>query len=272
MKMKTLFLMLLLACASIAFLSCGDEGPQAPAFSIETSGLTLNISSRLQNNSYSQAGIKIITSGYNITSGCTANANGYCIFSASDIVAGSIVLSGATGTISISICTDGVARVSCQTYENISVSGAIGQSALGGVIYYVYTDSAGVQHGLVAATADEPDAGSSGKYTWDALAVDPNSAQYACAHKRVTVGGVTYSGWILPNLAQMSALFDNRYAISPNQPNGGFVASESLFTNNYWTSIEADSGNPWCMSFGNGFMVDSSDATRQQSVRCIRTF
>lgn len=149
---------------------------------------------------------------------------------------------------------------------------AIGQSALGGVIYYVYTDSAGVRHGLVAATADEPGAGSSGKYTWDASGVDPNSAQYACAHKRVTVGGVTYSGWIVPNLAQMTALFDNRYAIAPNDPNGGFIASESLFTNNYWTSIEADNGNPWCMSFGNAFMVDSSDASRQQSVRCIRTF
>lgn len=124
-------------------------------------------------------------------------------------------------------------------------------------------------HGLVAATADEP---GGANYTWDSTNA-PGSAQYACANKVVTVAGVTYSGWIVPSMAQMTALYANRYAINPSDPNGGF--SVQTIANNsaiYWTSTaSATPGLAWTELFTNGFMQDK-DTTTAFSVRCIRTF
>lgn len=140
----------------------------------------------------------------------------------------------------------------------------IGQNTEGGIVFFVYKDSANTQHALIAASADEP-----GTYPWGAAST-PGTAQYQCVNK--TGGG--YSDWFLPNKAQMSALFMNRYALTPingtpppvSTPvtinNGGFL-------NTYWTSTEVNSTNAWIQFFGLGY-EQTRDKTLSFNVRCIR--
>lgn len=125
-------------------------------------------------------------------------------------------------------------------------------------MYFVYVDSTGTQHGLVAATADEPGGAA---YTWTA-------AQTLCDTK--TTGG--FNDWILPNKAQLTALFNNRYPIDPSDPNRGFSDSLVSDTRYYWSSTMSDqSSSPWSQLFGSGDQTIAGP-TSQHSVRCIQTF
>lgn len=142
----------------------------------------------------------------------------------------------------------------------------VGQHALGGVIYFLYVDSAGNQHGLVSAMADED-----GAFTWGSSLV-PGTAQYQCANKNT--GG--YHDWITPTKPQITLLYTNRFAIDPTADNAGFVDDDTT-SSNYWSAgVDLDSnGMPttlaWTLNFVNG-MLGQSDQMNGLSVRCIRSF
>ena len=128
----------------------------------------------------------------------------------------------------------------------------IGRAAQGGVVFFTYF-SGGVVHGLVAATADEPGGAA---YTQD-------QAITRCAAKSEN----GYTDWFLPNKAQATALFNNRFAINPNDFNGGFPDSF------YWSSSPdtGDADNGWFQGFGSGIQ-NSGIATTPFRARCVRAF
>ncbi len=139
-------------------------------------------------------------------------------------------------------------------YVNSTV---IGQAAQGGVVFFTYL-SGGVVHGLVAATADEP----------GIAAYTQSQAITQCAAKSEN----GYTDWFLPNKAQATALFNNRFAINPNDFNGGFV---DVFgpAREYWSSSPApvplNAG--WLQSFGPGNQ-SAVALTTSASARCVRAF
>lgn len=138
-------------------------------------------------------------------------------------------------------------------YVNSTV---IGRQAEGGVVFFTYL-SGGVVHGLVAATADEP--GGAGLYT-QAQAITQ------CAAKSEN----GYTDWFLPNKAQITTLFNNRFAINPNDFNGGFPDTE--LASGYWSSSPGPgTADGWNQTFGIGvqFTVDVGDPF---SARCVRAF
>lgn len=131
-----------------------------------------------------------------------------------------------------------------------------GQRAEGGIVFFVYMDSSNVQHILIAAETDEP-----GVYNWEA-------AVSQCDNK--TTAG--YTDWFLPNKAQLSALFNNRYAVSPttspgfNNPanNGGFQYTY------YWCSSEGGDITTACnQDFFTGSQNNGSKVI-SLNVRCVR--
>ena len=138
-------------------------------------------------------------------------------------------------------------------YVNSTV---IGQAAQGGVVFFTYL-SGGVVHGLVAATADEP----GGTIYSQAAAITQ------CANK--SDGG--YTDWFLPNKAQATALFNNRFAINPNDFNGGF--SDTGTARIYWSSspVTGDASLGWFQLFGIGSQ-NVSGVSDLYSVRCVRAF
>ncbi|PJD90474.1 MAG: hypothetical protein CK423_09720 [Legionella sp.] len=152
------------------------------------------------------------------------------------------------GCIFISLYVTAVSAAPNPASKDYVNSTLLGRAASGGVVFFTYL-SGTVVHGLVAATADEP-----GLYTQAA-------AITRCASK--SEGG--YDDWFLPNSVQMTALFNNRFAISPNEANAGFATTLPLL---YWTSTVSNS-NGLTMNFLNGtvvFLLPSSNLR----VRCIR--
>ena len=109
-------------------------------------------------------------------------------------------------------------------------------------------------HGLVAALADEP---GGAVYT-------QSGAITQCANN--TENG--FNDWFLPNKAQITALFNNRYAINPNDFNGGFSDAGI-----YWSSSPVSSapGTGWSQYFGIGNQGGNSTGSLF-SARCVRAF
>lgn len=139
-------------------------------------------------------------------------------------------------------------------YVNSTV---IGRQAEGGVVFFTYL-SGGVVHGLVAATADEP----------GGAAYTQAEAITRCAAKSEN----GYTDWFLPNKAQATALFNNRFAINPNDFNGGFVDSGGGNASFYWSSSPVTgTANGWNQNFGIGDQ-NNNDVGNPFSARCVRGF
>jgi hypothetical protein len=154
------------------------------------------------------------------------------------------------GCYAVSVSVSAAPNPASKDYVNSTV---IGQSVQGGVVFFTYLSGGGV-HGLVAATADEP------------LSYTQGLAINQCASK-VENG---YSDWFLPNKAQITALFNNRFVIDPNDYNGGFYANPTG-TANYWSSSFADDTNGWIEDFSGGTQTPKA-TTNPHKVRCVRFF
>ena len=90
-------------------------------FNVTSQGLILNIApSVYMNRAYSNVGIKINTSSHTIDSSasdCRMQSNGYCLFSVAANGTKQMTLQGANGPVSATICLNGIAALTCQTYS-----------------------------------------------------------------------------------------------------------------------------------------------------------
>ena len=97
---------------SICHTAYADKGL---FFNVTGTSSGLNITTTIPNHVYPAAGIKLNTPGAKITGGCTPNGNGYCIFSVSiDTSAAMIGTTGASSTLSTTLCLNGKGPLSCQ--------------------------------------------------------------------------------------------------------------------------------------------------------------
>ena len=169
---------------------------------------------------------------------------------------------------------------------------AIGDAYGGGVVAYILQSRdpgyrATVQHGLIAATADQTSYEGRGvqwatKPYWDisvpgtSTAIGSGSANttkivaqngagstYAAGLARAYSGG-GYSDWYLPSTDELFKLYLNRAAI------GGFVSAWGS-DYYYWSSSELYAGHAWAQDFyhGNPCYNDKKGTNR---VRAVRAF
>ncbi len=97
-------------------------------FDVTTDGATLQIKSSVPTHTYATAGIKINTPGvaFATTSpGCKMAANGYCLFSVSDQTAANISTTATTGELAFTLCLNGAAALSCQSYSKTLTSSMV---------------------------------------------------------------------------------------------------------------------------------------------------
>ncbi len=151
------------------------------------------------------------------------------------------------GCIFISLYVTAVSAAPNPASKDYVNSTLLGRAASGGVVFFTYL-SGTVVHGLVAATADEP-----GLYTQAA-------AITRCASK--SEGG--YEDWFLPSSVQITPLFNNRFAISPNEADAGFATTAAF----YWTSTVSGTTGV-IMNFFSG-ILNSAGPSSSFRVRCIR--
>jgi len=116
---------LFLICTSIVILNCQPGLAKSGLFFSVSSGAAneLIINTTIPNHTYPTAGIKLNTPGFTLTGAgteCTMY-NGFCLFSVSDTTAKTISVSG-NGKFNATLCLNGAGPLSCQKYNNLSVS------------------------------------------------------------------------------------------------------------------------------------------------------
>jgi len=162
----------------------------------------------------------------------------------------------------------------------------IGEEFGGGVIFHLWKDNAGVEHGLIVDKTDLSTAqvwsniaqtliGPSAQSSWDGLsnsnaivgqAGHTSSAAALCLNS--TNGG--QSDWYLPSIDELSLLWHSRFNVNKSLSTIG-GATVLPITAVCWSSTEGDNDGAWGIYFVNGAeKYGNKDATVY--VRAVRAF
>jgi len=157
----------------------------------------------------------------------------------------------------------------------------IGEQFGGGVVFHLWKDNAGLEHGLIVATNEGGQTWSnvttavpSGQSSWNGLgnsntiiaqAGHTNSAAKWCLD--LVIGG--QSDWYLPSTDEISLLWHNRFNVNKTLSTIG-GANELLWAY-YWSSNQHIGSTAWSFNFniGSAFSADKSNV---YLVRAIRAF
>lgn len=147
----------------------------------------------------------------------------------------------------------------------------LGEAFGGGIIYYLYKGSDGLEHGLIVSLTESPaiwqtvntlvnaDRTEDGSYNTALMTGSPVATYIA------TLG----AGWYLPSIDELGLLYYNRYSAQKGLRAGG----NTLLTNttSYWSSTEYDTNDAWSFYFVAGYAYYSSKAAGFP-VRGIKAF
>ena len=195
-------------------------------------------------------------------------------------VANGVVTPVTAGTTTIIVETvDGGFFATCTVTVN-PAGVAIGDNYGGGIVAYILQSGdpgydANIQHGLIAATADQSTgiqwyngsyvatgatatAIGTGQANTTAIVEKQGAGSYAAKLcNDLTVG--SYSDWFLPSKDELDKLYTNKVAI------GGFADYY------YWSSSEGNAFYAWVQYFGSGGQ-DYYDKSFNRRVRAVRAF
>ena len=156
----------------------------------------------------------------------------------------------------------------------------IGEEYGGGVIFHLWKDNAGVEHGLIVALTDQSTSrawsnvtsaaiGTSAQSSWDGLS-NSNSIVGQAGHTSsaaklcldLVSGG--QSDWYLPSIQELNMLWNNYYTVTRalSQISGATQLSNSV----YWSSSEDNNIIAW----GFGFDYGSTSYDTKASTNCVR--
>jgi len=167
-----------------------------------------------------------------------------------------------------------------KTAESVTGGGSsnifyLGQDTLGGIVFYIYLDQNGVQHGLIVnkneSTAQWQTSGTTTNATrsWDGVY---NTGLMTGSPAATYVNGLTDGGftdWYLPSIDELSILWHNRFHVNKALNAGSF--SLLTTTADYWSSTEYDATYAFYFSFHFGSATNPNKADTY-SVRAVRAF
>lgn len=161
----------------------------------------------------------------------------------------------------------------------------IGEEYGGGVIFHLWKDNAGVEHGLIVALYDQSisqawsnvtsaEIGTSAQSSWDGLS-NSNSIVGQAGHTSsaaklcldLVSGG--QSDWYLPSIQELNMLWNNYYTVT--RALSQISGATQLYNNVYWSSSESYDYNAWCFSFNYGSATNCSK-NLTGCVRAVRAF
>ena len=165
----------------------------------------------------------------------------------------------------------------------------IGEEFGGGVIFHLWKDAQGVEHGLIVdkvdlstsqvwSNIDQTLIGPSAQSSWDGLsnsnaiigqAGHTNSAAALCLNS--TNGG--QSDWYLPSIDELSLLWHSRFNVNKSLSTIG-GATVLPISADYWSSSEYDFYHAWTFNFYNGTAEGDVIGIKHSTfyVRAVRAF
>jgi hypothetical protein len=183
---------------------------------------------------------------------------------------------GGTFTDSVNTYTSGT-NITISPSNVISASGGstdkfyLGQDTLGGIVYYIYKDATGTQHGLIVNTTESIAAWqATGTFTnanrsWDGAYNTPLMTSSAAATYVTLLG----AGWYLPSIDELSLLWQSRFTTNKALNAGTFILLSSKAI--YWSSTEFSTADAFYFYFNFG-SVSNSNKSNTLSVRAVRAF
>jgi hypothetical protein len=161
----------------------------------------------------------------------------------------------------------------------------IGEEFGGGVIFHLWKDAQGLEHGLIVDKTDlstsqvwsniETLIGPSAQSPWDGLsnsnaivgqAGHISSAAALCLNSNN--GG--QNDWYLPSIDELSLLWHSRFNVNKTLSTiGGATSLPNLAT--YWSSSETGDVGAWIFRFDDGFAANGSK-NNAYYVRAVRAF
>jgi hypothetical protein len=161
----------------------------------------------------------------------------------------------------------------------------IGEEFGGGVIFYLWKDNTGLEHGLIVDKTDlsssqvwsnitGPMIGSLAQSKWDGLSNSNaivgqtghiNSAAALCLNSNN--GG--QSDWYLPSSQELNMLWCNYYTVVRSLSQ--IAGATSLVNGYYWSSTEGPTNDAWVQYLGNGSLGGFSKNVTIY-VRAVRSF
>lgn len=163
----------------------------------------------------------------------------------------------------------------------------IGEEYGGGVIFHLWKDNAGVEHGLIVALTDQSTSqawsnvtsaaiGTSAQSSWDGLS-NSNSIVGQAGHTSsaaklcldLVSGG--QSDWYLPSIKELNMLWNNYYTVA--RALSQIAGATQLAYVYYWSSSEYNLNFVWSFSFIDGSSgYFSFFKETQYYVRAVRAF
>lgn len=159
----------------------------------------------------------------------------------------------------------------------------IGEEYGGGVIFHLYKDNQGVEHGLILALTNQSSSqswsnviqeiGANAQSSWNGAsnsnAIVSQSGHTSSAAKLcidLVSGG--QNDWYMPSIQELSLLWNNYFTVASSltQINGA-----QLLSTYYWSSSEYCADYGWYIDFTNG-NTDYNYKTNATNVRAIRAF
>lgn len=160
----------------------------------------------------------------------------------------------------------------------------IGEHAEGGIIYYLYQDSTGKEHGLVVSLKNlsrEVEWGPKDKdvencaSTWDGqsntqailMATRDTTKAAGLCDKYSSEG---FDDWYLPAIYELQTINSNLFAVE--KALDAVAGSDEIEMNLYWSSTQSNEASAWFFSFYDSKPTNYYDKTSKTLVRAIRLF
>lgn len=154
----------------------------------------------------------------------------------------------------------------------------VGEMFEGGMIFYVYKDSAGTEHGLIASLEDLPN------MPWGNAGYVGALAQSACDGPQNTLAAATYNSgkataasecrryrgggfddWYLPAIDELRIMMTHRFIFGTLLGNGNL-------RDVYWSSSEYDAEYAWDATMSYDVCNEVAQKTTKRGVRPVRRF
>ena len=147
----------------------------------------------------------------------------------------------------------------------------LGELFNGGIIYYLYKGSDGLEHGIIVSLIE-----SNAQWQISPSIVNANRTEDGTYNTNLMTGSPakTYinslgSGWYLPSIDELALLYYNRYNAQKGLRSGGYT----LLSNsaNYWSSSEDFATTALYFYFSPAF-VGAANKSTTLTVRGVKAF
>ena len=247
----------------------GATGAQGPTGQAGANGLNTIVKTSIES-----VGANCTTGGVKLEYGVDTNSNGSLESSEINAALTQYVCNGAVGP-------QGPAGTGGGGFTHY-----IGEEFGGGVIFHLWKDNLGVEHGLIVALNNQSTSqtwsnitatqiGATAQSSWNGLTnsnaiVAQNGHTSSAAKLCVDLVSGGQSDWYLPSVDEISLLWHNRFNVNKTLSTIG-GASIIPFFDVFWTSSEYLALNAWYFNFGNGYAINIVKSTALY-VRAIRAF